>query len=76
MSARGVQNLEQLVEDWATAELHGDTAFLEHVLTNEFVGVGPRGFMLTKSEWIQRHQSGDLKYQFFKWDDLKMRALR
>jgi len=74
MSATGVRNLEQVVEDWADAELHGDTSRLEHMLTDEFVGVGPRGFMLTRPEWIQRHQSGDLKYQSFKFEELKMRV--
>lgn len=56
------QVVAQLVEEaWATAELRGDAAFLESTLADDFVGIGPLGFMLTKQEWIGRHQIRRLK---------------
>src|SRR5438046_658503 len=67
------QTLKQLSEDWADAELHGDIAFLEQILTDDFVGIGPRGFTLTKEDWLQRHRSGDLRYETLTWDDMKTR---
>ena len=57
------QEVAQLADAWATAELHSDTAFLEKCLSENFVGVGPLGFLLTKQEWLARHQSGDMKYE-------------
>ena len=67
------QSLNKLAQDWAAAELRGDTAFLERTLADDFVGIGPRGFMLTKDDWLQRIKSGDLKYESLNWDEAKVR---
>lgn len=67
------QHLEQLAEDWATAELHGDAASLGEVLADDFVGVGPRGFMLTKEQWLSRHEAGNLRYESFGLDEIQVR---
>ena len=68
------QEVVRLAAAWATAELHGDTAFLESTLADDFVGIGPLGFMLTKQEWLARHQSADLKYASFSLDEVKVRV--
>ncbi len=65
--------LNKLVEDWANAELAGDTDFLRATLADDFVGVGPRGFTLTKEEWLDRHETGTLQYGSFRLDELGMR---
>ena len=68
------QEVLRLADAWAAAELHGDVTFLESMLADDFVGIGPLGFMLTKQEWLARHQTGDLKYESFNLDEAKVRV--
>lgn len=68
------QEMRRLLDSWATAELYGDIAFLEKTLADDFIGVGPLGFMLTKQEWLARHQSGDMKYKVHTLDEAGVRA--
>jgi len=64
----------ELAEDLRKAELRGDVAFMERVLAPDFVGIGPRGFVLTKEAWLGRHRSGDLKYETLDRDEVSLRA--
>lgn len=66
-------DLQQLSDRWADAELQGNTDFLKQTLAEDFVAVGPRGFLLAKHEWLDRHQSGALTYNSFTWDDVRTR---
>ena len=66
--------LEKLGDDWAAAELSGDTVSLGRILADDFVAVGPRGFMLTKEQWLSRHDSGSLTYKAFGWDEVSVRV--
>ena len=67
------QTVMTLGEDWAAAELRGDAAFLGEILADDFVGVGPRGFMLTKDQWLSRHETGSLRYESFGLDEVQVR---
>jgi ketosteroid isomerase-like protein len=69
-----LQELKRVVEEWAAAELHGDTTFLERTLEDDFVGVGPRGFTLTKEQWLDRHKTGSLRYESFRLDEVEVRS--
>lgn len=63
-----------LIDGWAAAELAGDVPALDRLLADDFVGVGPLGFLLTKEEWLARHASGDLAYASFAWDEPRVRV--
>jgi hypothetical protein len=63
---------ERFTQEWAAAEQRGDTAFLEGVLTDGFVGVGPLGFMLDKQQWLGRF-AGSLSYESFVLDEVEAR---
>jgi len=68
------QEVRRLSDAWSTAELRGDAAFLERTLADDFIGIGPLGFMLTKQEWLARHQSGGMKYNVHTLDELGVRT--
>jgi ketosteroid isomerase-like protein len=68
------EHLQELGEDWADAERRGDTGFLTRTLADDFVAVGSRGFMLTKEQWLSRHDSGNLTYETFDWDEVRVRV--
>jgi Domain of unknown function (DUF4440) len=70
------QRVMTIGEDWAAAELRGDTAFLGEVLADDFVGVGPRGFTLTKDQWLSRHDTASLRYESFGLDEVQVRLYR
>ena len=63
-----------LANAWAAAELGGDTASLKEILADDFVAVGPRGFVLTGKQWIARHDTGSLEYRSFGLDEAEVRT--
>jgi ketosteroid isomerase-like protein len=64
----------RLADAWAATERGGDTEVMEGLLADDFVGVGPRGFMLTKEQWLARYRSGDLKTASLTWDETQVRV--
>src|SRR5262249_28713446 len=68
------RQIEELARRWADAGRRGDTEAMRRLLADDFVGIGPRGFMLTKPEWIGRYESGALKTESFAWEDATVRV--
>ncbi len=69
-----IEDVKRLAKEWAASERRGDTAFMQRTLADDFVGIGPRGFMLAKNEWLQRFTSGALKYEYLEWDEANVRV--
>ena len=50
----------QVQNRFDTAELHADRDVLELLIAEDFQSIGPRGFVLDKRQWIDRH--GEFRY--------------
>jgi ketosteroid isomerase-like protein len=73
MSGSNAQPIADLARAWARAERDGDVGFFTETLTDDFLAVGPRGFVLTKPQWIERIQAGDLRYESLTLDEVSSR---
>lgn len=62
------QELRDLGERWAQAELDADAGALDALLDEDFLAVGPAGFILSKHDWLARYKSGDLTNHSFTWE--------
>lgn len=53
-----------LVDSWAEAELLGRVDAYDHLLSPDFTGIGPVGYVLTRRQWADRHQNGLTNHRF------------
>ncbi|MDX6256887.1 MAG: hypothetical protein QOJ11_3221 [Frankiales bacterium] len=60
-------SVPDLAQQWADAERAADTQTLSRLLTDDFVAVGPAGFVLDKAQWLARYDGGDLRHEAFSW---------
>lgn len=70
---RREQDILNFVGQWAKAERETDPDVLDRMLDSSFVGVGPRGFLLTKDQWLERYRSGALENASFELEDPQVR---
>ena len=65
-------DVHDLVKRWATAEQGNDAAALDELLADDFVGVGPLGFVLGRDQWLARFDNG-LENRAFAVEDPQVR---
>jgi ketosteroid isomerase-like protein len=73
-SAHVTDQVLELGRHWANAERAGDADALEQLLADDFLLVGPLGFMLDKSQYLGSRRSGDLRHESLVWEDVRVRA--
>jgi ketosteroid isomerase-like protein len=69
-----MDDITTFLDTWTDAERAGDATTIDRLLTDDFVGVGPLGFQLPKPAWLVRHQTGDLHYDTFSFDEINARV--
>lgn len=69
------RKVHETIDSWAAAERDGDSDTLRALLRGDFVGIGPRGFQLSKHDWIDRYESGTLVNDEFVVEDAHVRIL-
>ena len=67
------EQVRELGERWAEAERLGDTQALGALLADDFVLVGPLGFLLDKQQYLGSRLSGDLRHESFRWEEVRIR---
>jgi uncharacterized protein (TIGR02246 family) len=67
-----ITDVLDLVEGWAEAEQRNDAEALDGLLADDFVGVGPLGFVLGRQQWLSRFGNG-LENRSFAVEDAQVR---
>ncbi|MCX5337203.1 MULTISPECIES: SgcJ/EcaC family oxidoreductase [unclassified Streptomyces] len=53
-----------LIHDWTAGEEGNDAERLDALLTDDFAGVGPLGFVLGRKQWLERFRKGLENHKF------------
>jgi ketosteroid isomerase-like protein len=76
-TAARTDNVEQLLskmeQDWVDALLKGDATFQESILADDYVGVGPDGRIVGKSQSVEELRSGAFKAESMTISAVKVR---
>ena len=65
-------DISELLSAWTESERTGDAEHLDQLLTDDFVGIGPVGFVLPKDAWLSRFEHG-LHYEQLALDEVSTR---
>ena len=67
------EQILELGQRWADAERRADVAALDALLADDFVAVGPRGFVLDRRQYLEPRRSGALTTDALSWQDVSVR---
>ena len=67
------EEIRELNQRWAQAEIHGDVAALDALAADGFRLVGPVGFVLDKQQWLDRYRLGDFVTASLRFEDVETR---
>ena len=67
-------HIKTLHEESRQAALKGDAGFLEKYLTDDYLGIGGDGRLITKDQDLQMLKSGAIKYEAIDERDVKVRV--
>lgn len=67
-------SIEAFLAAWSESERAGDIRRIDAMLTDDFVAVGPLGFVLPKQAWLDRHRPGGLSYDSFALTEVQARV--
>lgn len=67
-------DIDTLIEDWRRAEATNDGEALADLLTEDFVGIGPRGWRRTRDQWADRYRTGTVVNESLELSELDVRV--
>ena len=66
-------DIDRILERWTDAERRGDADRMDGLLADDFVGIGPVGFVLDRAAWLGRYGPG-LTYDDLHLDEVAVHA--
>jgi ketosteroid isomerase-like protein len=69
-----LQELADLDATVTRAEIAGDVVTLDALATDDFMLVGPVGFILDKQQWLERYRGGGLRTKALAFEDAVTRV--
>ena len=69
-----VEEIKKVDRERIQAQIHADSAALDRIYAEDFIGVGPSGTVRTKKDVLADFASGSLKFQSITTDDVRIRV--
>jgi ketosteroid isomerase-like protein len=71
--ATTTDELRDLERRWTAGETEADVGALDALATDDFMLVGPAGFVLDKQQWLERYRQRDLVTHSLRFEDTMTR---